>query len=140
MAVLVCIFSVMKMNIFLIDVFNGKISSAKCPSFFCCNLGKYFYCFILYHNCLWQNEKWKCYSCLILCNPMGCSSPGSFVHGILQARILEWVVICFSRGTSWARDYTQVSWTASRFFIIWATREAPLTEYSKAKESLCSAL
>ena len=52
LAVLVCIFSVMKLNIFLIDVFNGKISSAKCPSFFCCNLGKYFYSFILYHNCL----------------------------------------------------------------------------------------
>ena len=36
-------------------------------------------------------------SCLTLCDPMGCSSPGSSVHGILQARILEWVAIPFSR-------------------------------------------
>ena len=39
-------------------------------------------------------------SCLTLCNPMDCSLPGSSVHGILQARILEWVVMPFSRGSS----------------------------------------
>ena len=39
-------------------------------------------------------------SCLTLCNPMDCSSPGSFVHGILQARTLEWVAIPYSRGSS----------------------------------------
>ena len=44
------------------------------------------------------------------------------VHGILQARILEWVVIPFSRGTSQPRDRTQVSHIAGRFFISWATR------------------
>ena len=38
--------------------------------------------------------------CLTLCDPMDCSPPGSFVHGILQARILEWVAISFSRGSS----------------------------------------
>ena len=37
---------------------------------------------------------------LTLCDPMNCSQPGSFVHGILQARILEWVAIPFSRGSS----------------------------------------
>ena len=42
-------------------------------------------------------------------NPMGCSPPGSSVHGISQARILEWVAISFSRGSSWPRDWTQVS-------------------------------
>ena len=41
--------------------------------------------------------------------PMGCNPPGSSVHGILQARILEWVVISFSRGSSWPRDWTHVS-------------------------------
>ena len=46
------------------------------------------------------------YSCLTLCDPMDCSSPGSFVHGILQARILEWVAIPFSRGSSRLRDKT----------------------------------
>ena len=47
------------------------------------------------------------------------------VHGNLQARILEWVVIPFSRGSSQPRDWTQVSWIAGGFFTIWATREAP---------------
>ena len=63
-------------------------------------------------------------SCLTLYNPMDCSPPGSSVHGILQARILEWVAIPFSRGSSQPRDRTQVSHTAGRFFTIWATREA----------------
>ena len=43
---------------------------------------------------------------LTLCDPMGCSPPGSSVHGILQARILEWVAIPFSRGSSKLRDQT----------------------------------
>ena len=54
-----------------------------------------------------------------------CSPPGSSVHGILQARILEWVAISFSRGSSWPRDWTQVSCTAGSFFTDWATKEAP---------------
>ena len=44
------------------------------------------------------------------CNPMDCSTPGSSVHEILQARILEWVAIPFSRGSSWPRDWTSVSY------------------------------
>ena len=63
-------------------------------------------------------------SCLTLCKPMDCSPPGSSIYGILQARILEWVAIPFSRGSSWTRDQTWVSCTAGRFFTIWATREA----------------
>ena len=50
---------------------------------------------------------------------MDCSLPGSSIHGILQARIWEWVAISFSRGSSWPRDWIQVSRIASRFFIIW---------------------
>ena len=53
---------------------------------------------------------------------MNCSPPGSLVHGILQARILEWVAIPFSRGSSWPRDWTQVSCIASRLFTILATK------------------
>ena len=60
----------------------------------------------------------------ILCDPMDCSLPGSSVHGILQARILESVAILFSKGSSQPRDWTQVSCIAGRFFTIWATREA----------------
>ena len=65
-------------------------------------------------------------SCLILCDPVDCSPPGSSVHGILQERILEWVVIPFSRGSSWLKDQTWVSCTASRFFTIWTTRKAEI--------------
>ena len=60
-------------------------------------------------------------SCLTLCNPMDCSPPGSPLHGILQARILERIATAFSRGSSWPRDQTQVSCIAGRFFTIWAT-------------------
>ena len=47
--------------------------------------------------------------CLTLCDPMNCSLPGSFVHGILQARVLEWVAIPSSRGSFWSRDRTCIS-------------------------------
>ena len=63
-------------------------------------------------------------SCLTLCNPTDCSPPGSSVHGILQARILEWVAISFSTVSFWSRDRTQVFWIAGRFFTVWVTREA----------------
>ena len=56
-------------------------------------------------------------SYLILCNPMDYSTPGSSVHWILQARILAWVIIPFSMGSSWFRDWTQVSCTAGRFLV-----------------------
>ena len=61
------------------------------------------------------------------CCPMGCSLPSSSVHGIFQARILEWVAISFSRGSSQPRDQTPVSCIAGGVFIIWATRETPLS-------------
>ena len=63
-------------------------------------------------------------SCLTLCDPMDCSSPGSSVRGILQARILEWVAISFSRGSSWPRDPTEshsVTCIAGGFFTTKAT-------------------
>ena len=62
-------------------------------------------------------------SCPTLCNPMDCSLSGSSVHGIFQARVLEWVAISFSTGSSRPRDRTQVSHIAGRQFTIWATRE-----------------
>ena len=55
------------------------------------------------------------WSCLTLCDPMGCSPSGSSVHGVLQARILEWAAMPSSRGSSQPRDRTQVSCTAGRF-------------------------
>ena len=62
--------------------------------------------------------------CLTFCNSMDCSLPGSSIHGIFQAGVLEWVAISFSRGSAWPRDLTGVSRIADRLFTIWATREA----------------
>ena len=59
------------------------------------------------------------HSCPTLCDPMDCSLPGSSVHGIFQARVLEWVTIAFSRRSSWPRDQSIVG----RCFTVWATRE-----------------
>ena len=69
----------------------------------------------------WQSEFAQLY--WTLCDSMDCSLPGSSVRGIFQARIMEWVAISFSRGTSWPRDGSWVSWTAGRIITIWATKE-----------------
>ena len=63
-------------------------------------------------------------SFLTLCDPVDCSPPVSSVHEILQARILEWVAMPSSRGSSQPSNQTQVSCIAGGFFTIWATREA----------------
>ena len=62
-------------------------------------------------------------SCVWLCDPMDCSLPGSSVHGIFQARILECVPISFSRGSSQPRDWTQVWLISGRHYTIWTTRD-----------------
>ena len=74
-----------------------------------------------------ENESEVAQSCETLCDPVDCSPPGSSVLGILQARILQWVAISFSRGSSRPRDRTQVSRIAGRRFNLWATGEAPVT-------------
>ena len=56
--------------------------------------------------------------------PMNCSPPGSSVHGIFQVRILEWVAISFSRGSSWFRDWTWISCIGRQILYHWAIREA----------------
>ena len=76
-----------------------------------------FFAFILIHIGLWGRNKYLCsrhhvLSCShvqLFCDPMDCSPPGCSVHGILQARKLEWVAISFSRGSCWLRDQTRVS-------------------------------
>ena len=67
---------------------------------------------------------WVAQSCLTLCKPMDDSPPGSSVHGILQAWILEWIAIPFSSGPSRPRDQTPVFRIAGRFFTFWATKES----------------
>ena len=66
-----------------------------------------------------ERESEVAQSCLTLCDPMDCSLPGSSVHGIYQAIVLEWIAISFSRGSSWPR----VSCMVDRRFTVWATRE-----------------
>ena len=61
---------------------------------------------------------------ILQCNDCYASRALQAPHGILQAKILEWVAILFSRGSSQPRDQTQVSYTADVFFTIWATKEA----------------
>ena len=58
--------------------------------------------------------------CLTFCDPMNCSLPSSSVHGILQVRMLEWIAMPFSKGSSLPRDRTQVSHIAGGFFTVWA--------------------
>ena len=89
-------------------------------SFHCSHL-----CFIEYEM---QREPYCCclviQSCLTLCGPMDRRWPSSSVHGIPQARILEWVAIPFSRGSFQPRDQTQVSCIGRWILYHWATRES----------------
>ena len=80
------------------------------------------YIFILIF--LYESESLFSQSCLTLCDPMDCSLPGSSVHGIFQARVLEWIAISFSRGFSRPRYPTRVFHIVGRRFTVWATKEA----------------
>ena len=73
---------------------------------------------------LWKVKALVAQSCLTLCNPIDCSLPGSSVHGILQGRILEWVALLFSRGSSQLRDWIWVFSIAGRFFTVAGIGEA----------------
>ena len=77
-------------------------------------------------------------SCLTLRNPLDCSPSGFSVLGIFQTRILEWASISSSRGFSWSRNQTRVSFVsciASGFFTCWAIRES-LMDMHRVTESL----
>ena len=88
----------------------------------------------------WGHKRWTRLSDYITTTLVMCSS----VHGILQAKILEWVALSFSRGSSPPRDETVVSCIAGKFFTDWAMREAPIyiwsihiTEMIRLYISLC---
>ena len=89
-------------------------------------------CFLSTVVPLWAHCCLVAQSCPSLCDPTDSSPPGSYVHGILQARILEWVAISFCRESSRPRDWTQVSCTGEQvsctggFFTFYATRETLL--------------
>ena len=98
----------------------------------------------LVHRCQFKSAEVKGFSsrekvkvadlCWVLCNLMDCILLGSSVHGILLARILEWVAISFSKRSSWSREWTWVSCTAGKFITVWATREAPFGSHHSLTE------
>ena len=70
-----------------------------------------------------ESESEVTQSCPTLWDPMDCSLPGFSIHGIFQARVLEWVAISFSRVSSWPRDWTWVSRIVGKCITVWATME-----------------
>ena len=79
----------------------------------------------LFHESLWQFVWCVCAQlCLTLYNSMNFSPPGSSVYGVVQARILEWVAISFSRGPFWPKDWTHVYCTDRQILHCWATIKA----------------
>ena len=97
-------------------------------------LGK---CQDIYFIHLWNKVKMLVAQlCLTLWDHIhgNCSLPDPSVHGILQARILEWVVMPSSRGSSWPRDQIQDSCRAGRLLSFWATREALIHLYTKTSK------
>ena len=115
-ASVVCAFTSSAHSVFLLfylDLFFSAPFDLKC-TLSCC------------FECIFVSKakvKVKSLSCVRLFVTMNCSLPGSSVHGIFQARVLEWVAISFSRGSSRPRDWTLVSRTVGGPFIIWATRK-----------------
>ena len=69
-------------------------------------------------------------------DPIDCNLQGFSVHGIFQARILEWVAVSFSKGSYQPRDQTQVSGITGRFYTIWAIREVPSRSVVSDSDSL----
>ena len=84
------------------------------PEGICCDFILRFHFVLIFPES--ESESEVAQSCPTLYDPVNCSVPGSSILGILQARILEWVAISFSRGTSQPRDRTQVSRIAGRHF------------------------
>ena len=84
------------------------------------------YNIIIYHYIMWAYML-SCFSHVqLLCDPVDCSPPGSSVYGISQARILEWVAISFSRGSSQPRDQTHIC-IGRQILYHWGTWEAPIS-------------
>ena len=94
---------------------------------------------VIWHRLYVESKKKGCFwvakSHLTLCAPTYCSPPGSSIHGISQAGILECVVISFSRGSSQPRDRTRISCIGRWILYCWASREVPPKEYISQNRS-----
>ena len=78
---------------------------------------------ITFFNIFYWKVKVKLLSRVRLCDPTNCSLRGSSVRGIFQARILEWIAISLSKGSSRSKDRTQISHIVDSRFTVWATRD-----------------
>ena len=98
---------------------SRQVTSTSVLAFLICKMGSEF---CQSHGGYWEDRKKEesevAQSCPTLCDPVDYSPPGSFLHEILQARILEWVAISFCSGASQPRDRTRVSHIAGRFVTI----------------------
>ena len=90
------------------DTYSSTITFPCFPSFYCL--------------CALKGKSKVDPSCPSLWDPLDCGPPGSSVHGLFQARELEWIAVSFCRASSWARDGTQVRCIAGRCITVWATR------------------
>ena len=104
------------MFIATLSIIVKTCNESRCPS-----VGEWINCGITHMYSFTQ-------LCLTLCDPMDCSPPGSSVHEIFQARILEWVAISSSRGSSWPRNETHVS-CIGRHIYHWTIWKASLSAY-----------
>ena len=84
-----------------------------------------------------ESESEVAQSCPTLCDPVDCSLPGSSIHGILQARILEWVTISFSRGSSQPRNRTGVSCIGGRRFNALSHQGTPGEGHANSLQYSC---
>ena len=96
-----------------VKVLTNDLALEKCIRFF-------FYNEVLWYHYCGSSVVLVAQLCPTLCDPADCSPSVSCVHGILQARIVEWIAIPFSRGSSQPRDRTLVSCIAGKLFTIWA--------------------
>ena len=108
-------------------VILDSLSLLICLPSSCTVLHIYFFSAWKFKNILQIHMKWVTevsQSRPTLCDPLDYSLPGSSIHGIFQARGLEWVVLSFSRRSSQPRDWTWVTLIVGRHFTVWAIREA----------------
>ena len=108
----------------LCDPIDGSPSGSPAPGILGKNTGVG--CHFLLQSMKVKSESEVTQSCPTLSNPMDCSLPSSSIHGIFQARVLEWVANSFSRRSSQPKGQTWVSCVAGRFFTVWTTRGAHL--------------
>ena len=111
-------------SFYKIILWSCSLSSTLIPlTFLSCQLEVKMSCIHSYEICYWLDEicsnahdvcacVFSHFSCVQLCYPVNCDPPGSFVHGILQARTLEWIDMPSSRGSFWPRDRTCISYVS----------------------------